>query len=62
MHPTTDITPYSDEDVARVVDTLLHNRDLIDAIGPIVWACGIGYSVSCCETAFRRNYGKVLEA
>ena len=33
MHPTTDITPYSDEDVARVVDTLLHNRDLIDAIG-----------------------------
>lgn len=33
MHLTTDITPYRDADVARVVEQLITNRDLIDAVG-----------------------------
>lgn len=33
MHPTTDITPYCDADVARVLEDLFCNRELIDAIG-----------------------------
>ncbi|MGA1206222.1 MAG: hypothetical protein EBS77_00295 [Gammaproteobacteria bacterium] len=33
MHPTTDITPYGDADVARVLRDLFGNRELIDAIG-----------------------------